>query len=466
MTFKDNFTDNFSEDFMLSMDSIGNAIKVSLKNDKRFTKELQSKLKEAVGDLGYDDKHIQIQANKLTFDITYGLKYPITGITVRCGRNDIYEFSTSDKFCDIDMNDEQLIVERMERKKKDNEELQEKYGLPTQSDKDIGRHVFSDLNRLDYSIRPNVYLLKELATALGITRPDEFWVGLSQPLNQQIDYFSHEIQFAINHVQEVIERENILKKNMYYAHNTTAWKDKSGIVIESCDNAGFLIKKTENGVVVYGYDQGDFLGKPNHSLKELKNDVKDGVDLIKHVVLQIEDNKTVFVDNYLIGGFELHLGVVSDYLQEDFGTTIQKPNISSYEYKLSFFQKRYSEGELKFLEEAFLTGKFKTPFSQGQHYTPLVIGYFLDKEYALTGKYKKYNTPSWMTSDTPLELDEAWYKGFLKLVDSLKKLHQIEHKPVSKDEYYKELYPISEIIHLCETKVKLKDTPTKKPSFK
>lgn len=311
------------------------------------------------------------------------------------------------------------------------------------------------IKKENYFVSNSCYNLKMFSKFLNIENNDIFWTNLSKPLNLLIDKNLNEYSIAIKYFFDTVKDGSFTEKNKFTFNDLDnhLWSIKDGIVFDN-QTLGFLCLKKDNdfsNFTIYCYDTENN-GKKNKSIDELLNDLKEnGENLINNVALKVENGKTIFVDNSLIYCLDLDIVYTKNALiSEGYGKPDYPVDIYSYEYQLSYYQKKYKVSEMEFLQQALLTlgGGFEYDSEKGRFfdnsviYSKDVVGFKLKEDNSLESIY---GYP--MNFD---KLDDSWKKAITNLLEVLKKDRPL---PIIVDSELEKNKKLEEIIQFFDKKL-------------
>lgn len=274
-----------------------------------------------------------------------------------------------------------------------------------------------------------------------------------------------EIIVVLNYLFEMVDNNNFSSKNKFsfdsndykksykspiklMSHHLS--KQNAGLVLES-DTFSFYVLK-ENGVInAYVHDSKN----STSSIDVLINNIHHNPTSVENnVVLRVNNEKALHINNNFIVAFSNDLKLFKSALMDKgFGEPQYPVDIKSYEYQLSYWQKKTRIPEFDFINNVLLGGFMSEYDSEkgrfyikNTKYDPSVIGFRI--------KEKEQKSKVSIVDRTKIDfayLDDDWYKALGKVLDILKR---------DRPQYGEKEENLDNLINFYEQKLKAKSAQT------
>lgn len=228
------------------------------------------------------------------------------------------------------------------------------------------------------------------------------------------------------------------------------WKKDNGIVLES-DTFSFYILKQEETLTAYIHDSKNSTSTIDSLIKK----VNQNPALVENdVLLRVENDKAVYLNKNFIVAFSNELKLFkSALIEKGFGEPKYPIDIKSYEYQLSYWQKKTRIPEFDFINNVLLGGFMSEYDSEkgrfyikNTKYDPSVIGFRI--------KEKDQKSKVSLVDRTKIDfeyLDDDWFKALGKVLEILKR---------DRPEYGEKEENLDKLISFYEKKLKAKSAQT------
>jgi hypothetical protein len=274
-----------------------------------------------------------------------------------------------------------------------------------------------------------------------------------------------EIIVVLDYLFEVVENNNLSSSNKFSfnineykkSYNSPIkmmshhlWKEEDGIVISS-DIFSFYIRKDNNTLTAYVHDSKNAVS----SIDSLIKKVNQNSDLAESdLILRIQNEKPLYINKNFMVAFSNDLKLFKTALiDKGFGEPNYPIDIKSYEYQLSYWQKKTRIPEFDFINNVLLGGFMSEYDSEkgrfyikNTKYDPTVVGFRI--------KEKEQKSKVSIVDRTKIDfeyLDDDWYKALGKVLEILKR---------DRPQYGEKEENLDKLISFYEKKLKNKSAQT------
>jgi hypothetical protein len=228
------------------------------------------------------------------------------------------------------------------------------------------------------------------------------------------------------------------------------WKQDEGIVISS-DIFSFYVVKNANTFAAYVHDSKNSTSNIDSLIKK----VNQNPELVESdLVLRIENEKPLYLNKNFMVAFSNDLKLFKTALiDKGFGEPKYPIDIKSYEYQLSYWQKKTRIPEFDFINNVLLGGFMSEYDSEkgrfyikNTKYDPTVVGFRI--------KEKDQKSKVSLVDRTKIDfeyLDDDWYKALGKVLTILKR---------DRPQYGEKEENLDKLINFYEKKLKNKSAQT------
>lgn len=228
------------------------------------------------------------------------------------------------------------------------------------------------------------------------------------------------------------------------------WKQDCGVILES-DTFSFYILKQENSFTVYSHDSQNSTA----TIDTLVKMQQQNPNLVENnLFLKIENEKALYVNKNFMMAFSNDLKLFkSALIDKGYGEPTYPVDIKSYEYQLSYWQKKTRIPEFDFINNVLLGGFMSDYDSEkgrfyikNTKYDPSVIGFRI--------KEKDQKNKVSLVDRTKIDfeyLDDDWYKALGKVLEILKR---------DRPQYGEKEENLDKLISFYEKKLKVKSAQT------
>jgi hypothetical protein len=244
-----------------------------------------------------------------------------------------------------------------------------------------------------------------------------------------------EVSIVLDHMFDVVKEHSISssnkfmfdrndykkgKKSPFKLLNDQMWKQGDGIVLNSNEFA-FYILKEEKTITVYANDN---IAYPNGIEALIKNISNNPEEAKKNLAFKAQYDKVAFINDAFIHAFSNNVNFAKlALIDAGYGEPKYPVDIKSYEYQLSYWQKKTRIPEFDFVNNVLLGGFMSDYDSEkgrfyikNTKYDPSVIGFRI--------KERDQKTKVSIVDPNKVDfeyLDKDWHSALHKVLDVLKK---------------------------------------------
>jgi hypothetical protein len=228
------------------------------------------------------------------------------------------------------------------------------------------------------------------------------------------------------------------------------WKQDGGVVLES-DTFSFYILKQDNSFTVYAHDSQN----ATYPIDTLIKKLHQNPSLVENnLFLKIENEKALHINKNFMMAFANDLKLFKSALMDKgYGEPKYPIDIKSYEYQLSYWQKKTRIPEFDVINNVLLGGFMSEYDSEkgrfyikNTKYDPSVVGFRI--------KEKDQKSKVSLVDRTKIDfeyLDDDWYKALGKVLEILKR---------DRPHYGEKEENLDKLINFYEKKLKAKSAQT------